>query len=250
MLSDIRSIPRIMRGRGWVKGAALLDNWFRRGVTDRAPDTTTITMDWALRFGRARQVYEQLLREKIWVNEAARQQIRTLLIRKALLRPGQCSAFGALSDPVPGQDPDYINQRPAGDYTVFDDMTAALGNFNFRVVVAGGVEAAGFGRYRVVINEVGVYIRDSFDFDGDQNLGCWSEDPDLFSPIMLPGSSTPPRGAGLWDSFVASQTPLFTPVGNRDFRNWRTRNNRGGDFLVFSDLKRTTLNPPDAFDIP
>ncbi len=38
-----------------------------------------------------------------------------------------------------------------------------------------------------------------------------------------------------------------TSVSNEEFRDWRTQNGRGGDFLVFSDVKRMVLNPPDTF---
>ncbi len=143
MLSNPINIPRVMRGMSWLNGARLLDIWFSRPAavypSYSAPDTTTIRMDsWALTFPRARQVYDQLIQEHIWSNAPAREAVATMLRRKALLR-AVTQPFGRLYDPVPQQDPDYINQRPAGGYWNFDDMTAALGNFNFRVVVAGTV---------------------------------------------------------------------------------------------------------------
>ena len=247
MLSDLTHIPRIMRRRGWLNGARLLDTWFSRpravAPAYSAADTTTIRMDsWVLTFPRARQVYDQLIRERIWANPPARLAVAALLRRKGLLGTA-VRPFGWMTDPVPLQDADHINHRPAGGYTNFDDMTAALGNFTFRVVVAGTVgpvAAAGKG-YQVRITEVGVYVRDSFDFEGNQYLGCWSDDPDGFSPVMPP---EPGAGMGLM-----VRPPLFSPVGNRDFRSWRDRTGRGGDFLVFSDLKRVALNPADTFVI-
>jgi len=247
MLSNLTNIPRVMRGLSWLNGARLLETWFSRpravATSYSAPDTTTIRMDsWALTFPRARQVYDQLVRDRIWSNTPAQRQVASWLRLKGLLGNTQRS-FGRLADPVPAQDPDYINQRGAGGYTSFDDMTAALGEFNFRVVIAGTVGPVGGGRpgFQVQISEVGVYIRDSFDFEGNQYLGCWSDNPDGFSPLMPP---EPGAGMGMGLSF---RPPLFTPVGNRDFRAWRDRTGRGGDFLVFSDLKRIPLNPPDTF---
>jgi len=69
-------------------------------------------------------------------------------------------------------------------------MTAALGVFNLRVVVAGTVApvplppgAAPFtSSWNVEVGEARVYI-DSFDFEGNQYLGCWSDD-DL--PVIPP----------------------------------------------------------------
>jgi len=146
MLSDLTHIPRIMRRQGWLNGARLLEIWFSRpravAPSYSAPDTTTIRMDsWALTFPRARQVYDQLVRDRIWSNTPARQVIARMLRHKGLLA-NAVRSFGQLTDPVPQQDVDYINFRAAGGYTNFDDMTAALGNFTFRVVVAGTVGPA------------------------------------------------------------------------------------------------------------
>jgi hypothetical protein len=266
MLSDLTHIPRVMRGLGWLNGARLLEIWFSRPRAVRpaysVPETTTIRMDaWALTFRRARSVYDQLVRERIWANAAAQRRIAEVLRGKGLLGTTP-RTFGNLGQPVPSQDPDYVNFRSIGSYwdLTADDMTAALGRFVFRILIAGSVCPARTGprqgpaadaaasrdagaaslqpnAFQVTINEVGVYIRDSFDFEENQYLGCWSDNPDGFSPIMPP--SVDDTGLG--------PPPLFSPVGNRDFREWRARTGRGGDFLVFSDLKRIALNPPDTF---
>lgn len=39
----------------------------------------------------------------------------------------------------------------------------------------------------------------------------------------------------------------YESVENKTFRDWRTKNGRGGDFLVFSDVKTITRTPPDVF---
>jgi Family of unknown function (DUF6402) len=73
------------------------------------------------------------------------------------------------------------------------------------------------GFTQIVINEIGIYVKDSFDFNGDQFLGVWGYRDD--------------------------------PINNSDFRQWRNDNHLGGDFQVFSDVKRIKLNPPDAVPI-
>src|SRR6516164_3826595 len=118
MLSDLTHIPRIMRRQGWLNGARLLEIWFSRpravAPSYSAPDTTTIRMDsWALTFPRARQVYDQLVRDRIWSNTPARQVIARMLRHKGLL-VNAVRSFGQLTDPVPQQDVDYINFRAAG----------------------------------------------------------------------------------------------------------------------------------------
>jgi hypothetical protein len=110
-----------------------------------------------------------------------------------------------------------------------DDMSAALGNFAFRVAVAGGVTPIPrTQRFEVIIAEVGVYVRDSYDFNGDQFLGFWDDQDNAMSMI------NPLSGTG---------------VSNSDFRAWRDRNGKGGDFMVYSDVIKMRLAVPEVFSI-
>ena len=232
----ITSIPKIMRHRGWGNGARLMEIWFSRAsVTAPAygsPETQTIRMSsWVLTFHRARAVYDQIMRERIWANPAARREVAAMLRKKGLLSSApQSRPFGNLTAPVPLLDTDYVNQRVVGfSLSDLDDMAAALGNFAFRIVVAGGVMPIPKSpRFKVTISEVGVYVRDSYDFNGSQFLGFWDDK----------------------DNSVSMTNPLSgTSISNDDFRSWRAKTGKGGDFLIFSDLLKTRLPNPDLFDI-
>ena len=141
-------------------------------------------------------------------------------------------------------DAEYINYRVVGfDFADLDDLSAALGNFAFRVVVAGTIATvvspppAGLPqkapppappKLRITTTDVGVYIRDSYDFNGTQFLGFWNEK----------------------DGAVSGSNPLVgDAVSNDDFRKWRAKNGKGGDFLVYSDLQTTHLTSPDSFEV-
>lgn len=67
--------------------------------------------------------------------------------------------------------------------------------------------------YELTIEQVGIYIRDSYDFNGFQILGPWE---------------------------IRDHAPRTCVVTNGDFRDWRQANGRGGDFLLFSDIELTT----------
>jgi Family of unknown function (DUF6402) len=236
MTFSITSIPAIMRKQGWLNGAKFLERWFA-GAPATAPaygppDTQTIRMStWVLSYPRARAVYDQLMRERIWMNAAAQKEIAAMLRKKGLLAlVPQCRPFGNLAAPVYTLDNDYINYRivsfTLGD---LDDLSAALGNFSFRVVVAGTITPdLKTHKCSIMISEVGVYVRDSFDFNGSQFLGFW-DDKDMTVSMINPLAGT--------------------SVSNDDFRSWRTKNHKGGDFLVYSDLLKTRLTKPDVFEI-
>jgi hypothetical protein len=78
------------------------------------------------------------------------------------------------------------------------------------------------------VDKIGIYVRDSYDFNGQQFLGSWRETPPAVSKDPL--------------SF-----PPYQPVFNADFQRWRSTNHRGGDFLIFSDIKWLDRSPPDSF---
>lgn len=240
-LSDISRIPPIQRKMGWHKGATLLDKWLSGLPAIKpavwAPDTTTITMAWALGFPRAREVYDQMVRDKIWTNDPAKKQIRKMLHGKGLLTGAAPRPFGnSLTGPVWAHDKDNIQERRVTNGLQVDDMTAALANFVFRMVVSGTVTRYGgpSSWYHIVeIFQVGVYIQDSFDFEDEQPLGFWSDTPELDFRVKDP-------------TYPDSN---FTPVNNRSMREWRKTNKRGGDFLVFSDMIKIREDPPFQFSI-
>jgi hypothetical protein len=80
-------------------------------------------------------------------------------------------------------------------------------------------------RYQVSIEAVGIYLWDSYDFNGDQELGWWNQSGVTRVPDPI----------------------RYDRVTNEDFRNWRSHNQNGGDFHIYSDVRTTRRNPPDTF---
>lgn len=219
-LDGLTEIPYEMKTLGWEEAAILLQTWFRRppAVVPNysAPVTNVVKMDWVLQFERARLVYEGIIRNRVWTNEASRRRIAELLRSWPAPRAGQSSLFGDLSQPVATVDQQWVNSRPVSEFGI-DGLGAALGRFLLQIAIAGKVNRVLQQMLLVTVDEVGVYVKDSFDFEGEEFLGGF---------------------LGVWgyrDTFVY----------NSDFRQWRLKNNAGGDFRVFSDIKRTKLNPPD-----
>jgi hypothetical protein len=212
-----------MRNRGWQMGARLMDQWFEREAStnrDAVPaDETTVTLEWILSFKRARVVYDQAIAEHIWVNDAAK-----LVIAKWLDKNGKFkrwpTRFGNFQKPIKDLHEDHIQNRVAGydliyvDGYFWDDLLVSLGRFTFYFVVAGRVTPMKAG-HLVSVEKVGVYVRDSYDFQGSQSLGAWKL-PDWAEVLEFPSSCE---------------------VGNNTFRNWRDDYNRGGDYYILTDLR-------------
>lgn len=226
-------VSTIMTANGWTRGARLMEIWARRpsrvAPTYSNPVIVTITMKWALTFARAQSVYDSILLDRIWANSAAKIEVRNMLRANGKLGTRRMS-FGNLIGSVPAQHPNYVNQRVVGMSSWgLDDMDAALGRFVFNVLVSGHVEPVSKGLgHTVTIDKVGVYIRDSYDFNGSQSLGYWDPSDNSVSS---------------WNGFSG------THVSNADFRNWRAANGKGGDFLIYSDIKQTVLASPSVFTV-
>lgn len=243
-----------MRSNGWTQGAILLDEWLRRpakirpATFDETPNDfgpavlNVVTMDWILTYGTPKSVYDQIINGKLWSNVAAKGKIGEMLLRtgitaRAKSAPGQKIGFGDLTSAnVVAIEKVYIQSRPVNIFSFYDGLTAAIANFNFHVAIKGTVSYTQ-NSLEVTVEEVGIYARDSYDFinDGSTYWQCFYCDD---QPL------------GNWDTIAPENLKGVGKISNNTFNNWRKANNKGGDFLVYSDIKVTRLNPPDIFVVP
>ena len=233
---NIEKIPGLMSSKGWPMGAALMSSWFARSPRI-APDYDTpgvalVSVDWILKFDRAKSVYDKIISERLWRNSAAINAIKGMLKSKGLLKleVGKSASFGDFTRTALELHQDHVNHRLV-DYSVIfdDDMDAALGNFSFYILIKGSVRRQKGSSVELTINSIGIYIKDSYDFNDEQLLGYWSE-----------------------DDYNISTRNIFkgVKVSNADFRRWRDIHLHGGDFLILSDIKEVHLPVPDIFPIP
>ncbi len=104
-------------------------------------------------------------------------------------------------------------------------MFAALGRFTFRVLVEGSAIIKPGGDVSCVgVKKIGIYIKDSYDFIGDQSLGYWNSGTNYGGKNMFRGSK----------------------VSNADFR----AHGGGADFMVFSNIQVETITPMEFFYAP
>jgi hypothetical protein len=234
-LQNLKDIPTIFQALGWTEAAHLLNEWFNSAKNTNPlaamPDTTTITMAWlhGLGISRADEAYNRIVNEKLWLTDAAKTVLAERLKHTAKL--GRHAEFGNLSLPVPTLDGIHIQTIHVGNPIAdpLDELMATLGRFELKVVASGSVRSGVRGNtpvYTVRIEEVGIYVKDSFDFSGDQYLGC-------FDPVNNGVSKYAQKG--------------YYQVTNEDFRNWST--SMGMNFLIYSDMERLVQTPPDEFDI-
>ena len=88
----------------------------------------------------------------------------------------------------------------------------------------------------VYINEVGVYAMDSYDFNDD--------------PVSWRPTSWVSQPLGYWNpktGYVGRRPGKGDYVSNKTFQEYRGKTGRGGDFMIYSDVKVVKLPTPEFF---
>jgi hypothetical protein len=242
---NVEHIPWVMRAKGWDKGLALMERWFReKASTDKSlpPDTTTITMDWLLGFRVVFGWYEFLITPARWLVENGQDaqgnptspidRLCKQLATRGLLT-GQRETFDDFHE-TPQQLRADKRQIDVFQITPLafrpNDLIASLAVFELFLVVAGYVEPNANGGHTIVIEKTGVFAQDDYDFNNepgqDQPLGRWDMD-------------------NLEVYFGGDEGCAIT---NQSFQDYRAATGYGGDFEVYSDLKIETPLFPQVFD--
>ena len=127
-----------------------------------------------------------------------------------------------------------------------DDLYGALGTFSLYASGCGSVSPVknwAIRGYFVSVTELVIYVRDTYDFCGEQYLGHWNSDGVKIADqeVIKYIFSTPAK-------FIKNDDVQGTVfVSNSSFREYRKDKKMGGDLLIFSDTKVITLNPPWLF---
>jgi hypothetical protein len=159
----------VWNGRGWRVATALLRRWMRGPVRfggDLPGAPASISLEWALHFQRARAAFFYPLESPIWEEPRFRAEWHRYLFRNGYLR-NERVAFGDLAAPQPALDRDQLHfLRPAGsELDPDDELKAALGEFTAHVIPVGYVQPHVDG-YQVVIERLGLYLRDRYEPSG------------------------------------------------------------------------------------
>lgn len=255
-LSSVRNIPAIMNKLGWSMGADLLNNWFNTASHNRS--TTGITKPefdnayslgalttWLLNQPEGKVVWEKIFNRHLWRSTSSSDgdavtRLGKLLDDQGILKPGIKNVpFGKTNFTAK----DYertrtflnVSSYKTGPTTELTACVAALGSFVLKIALNGKVSHTPgmvFSNvYTVTPESLDIYLWDAFDFIDDgvisQPLGCWDETTNTVS--KFPGEGK-------------------VCVDNSSFRQWRTANNMGGDFYVFSDVHKQVLTRPSDLE--
>ncbi len=258
----VQYIEDIMKARNLPVGAAFQRRW-RTGKYNRASTSqlgmgsagplavVSVSMDWLLSFRRTQIVLDTLTAPDYLLSSNAR----------ALMQSRVEALFRATNDKTVAQSmfPDgldrenlYMQYQSVAISDMldggFDDLNASIGRFSlyaipdFSAIVLGDTVT-------VTVNRVGVYLRDRFDFEGEQYLGKWSL-PDEFDFGQLEDGDESYTRYGSMRPVCPYDEWIF--MSNWIYREYRDADGQyGEDFLIYSDLRYVTFpSGPLNFTFP
>jgi hypothetical protein len=106
------------------------------------------------------------------------------------------------------------------------------------------------GRRVFDVWQSGVYLRDTYEFNGFQPLGIWTKNGVLTKKEHT-AITTPPGIAHRVFRYVVMGEP-FAWIENEHFRQYRQETKKGGDFVLYSDVdwdekEQQTIDIEDAW---
>ncbi|MDI3382167.1 DUF6402 family protein [Xenophilus aerolatus] len=273
---DIQDVPKAMRKLGMPMAAKLQERWFAgaanysRSADDLRDeidqngaryvpamvDATTIKMEWVLSFTRAKKAFDELILEHLRTPKA----LEALKVKLALYRNRHdILGWNAANSDFLAFHQKFQFQRIAVNASwgerisqfldrsitaggVPDDLTGALGSFNFYAAVRyARFEPSPVGRVAIV-TDISVYVRDPYEFSDEQYLGHWSPGHVAVVPSHQVGRGW--LNYPVADGSVYEKDSVLYPVTNKDYREWRAKHNQGGDFMIYTDRVNVKLDSP------
>ncbi len=162
----------------WFRGAAFempdlmkqgRDNYRLSRLIPAYLDESTVTMAWALGFARVRTAMTQLQAQ--WASPAGKAQLRLHLKKQSDIQTEPRWRFGNLALPAKILDEscqvNFIGLGSLAD--PLDDFYGAMGEATLKVAVSGIVTRKGTGQLAIDIDELGFYLRESYDFNDREN---------------------------------------------------------------------------------
>ena len=240
-------------------------------------DTTMFKLDWILDFPRAKEKYDELVDLGIYSQAAKDALIRLFWRHKPspYYRDGWKLSEGDMHRyhrefqfQLARVDSDFSDKlfmfmrgAAAPNGLFMDDLYGSLGAFTLNVAIGGHYFCGGrAGRGRVEVHDIAIYTRDVFTLhdrdnsylngaikSGSQYLGHWNKK----GFIIVPGATLAGE-ATTWDwplfpvarDGMITESGIYYPVRNRDYREWQMKHKQGGDLVLYSDKKLLRLQTP------
>lgn len=244
-------IPEIMNKLKWYNAEKVQKEWFNNNGNnypwESEPRLNFYDFNWALEFDRFKKHFNKNF--DTWKSEKSinslKVEIHKMIKEKYVIKPNSTNTettFGIFENDNKLVDiiikPEELNYKetkcmvPLFDKFYFsslkpfeesklnaelDDLYGAIANTNIRIIASGFLKFEN-KKIFVYLKKIGFYIRDGFDFVGDQSLGNWHKNG------------------------VSTNIFKNLSINNESYRNYRKDTGKGQDFYVYSTVKYFNVN--------
>ncbi|MBB6056156.1 DUF6402 family protein [Tolumonas osonensis] len=245
-------IPDIMDAMNWHTAAKLMRHWFNQeeayvmtadirsgkvsslSLPPNRYNDDIVKIDWLLSHPMWHAAAINI--HNSWVSPKGIDRLKILLKKEGWIRGKTTpTVLGSIIHSARECDTySQVNKVDVGNkLNRVDGLYGAIGNGTLKIAVVGTAFNR-HGRDFFRVEKTGLYLRDSYDFEGDNEpLGIWSKKRN--------------KCLGKLDTVAYLSSPLYfalqgyVPVFNRDFRCWqevhKNDKKKGGDFIVYSDVQ-------------
>ncbi len=198
---------------GWALLSGFLHKWFCAvASTDKSLQSPAfVEWDWLLQYSRVDTAWDNLTNPLQLFTVAAKSVLAGYLDDDGYLS-GDGGAFDYTVMDYTAMHDRQFQYLAVDEYPAIDGLTASIGAYTL-YALAKGTTAPKSDGWEITVTGVSFYLRDGFDFEGDQSLGYFDCE-ELECEWFL--------------------TAVYPNVTNADFRDFRTRHGLGGDFFVYA----------------
>ena len=249
-------IPRVMHEKEhWPMSAKLMNLWLnapakKMTIAEKTGDvkasnyptryvsTDLFTIVWLLKFKTASDGYASL--KKNLKTDGAINKIRQIVKAQKNLFGSSCIQISNSLLPVELHTNWQFQFQPVGfSFSEgLDDLYGSLGRFAWYAAIVDAIYIGPEKSHKasLQIMKIGVYMRDTFEFLGGQYLGHWNTNGmkiDVSSVIAARLSDEFECHWNLNDNILGE----MQPINNSDFNSYRAATRRGGDLMIFSNVR-------------
>jgi Family of unknown function (DUF6402) len=243
-------------------------------------DTDTVTLSWLLSYKKIKAAFERLYQENIATDAVIKDfkskdgKIGKYLAQQTPVISGSIDTWKICKQDLQELHHQFQFQfEKVSDLSTLQwgqptDVTGSIGSFGFYAAVAHAlIQEKAYDtahktrcvQHTITITHIYVYAKDAYTFLDDpkkqssQYLGHWNKT----GLVVLPAVAAANKIAGIDignEPFSNSGTAdlngnrnekdLYYSVRNSTFNEWREKHNQGGDFIIYSDLKKIKLDKP------
>jgi len=247
---QVSDIPNAMDNIKWFVSSALMKHWFKNTYqqwTEKYKNDLNlgdalklkpseyndkiVTMKWAMQFEQVASNIEDIIASVNNTNGTNAQLIKRLK-RKGWKKGTADLKLLKVSDVRTFEDGNQVQIIKIGGNILsdrIDDYYGALARATLKLGLVGQTTIDD----KFVVKEVGIYIKDSYEFlEKGQPLGYWTYNH-IFSKARVASSALSKKN-NRWVYTTSGDEAV--KITNDDFVKYQNMHKKGGDFLVFSNI--------------